>query len=82
MPEMPGIQYLEIIFEISLAADAEKKDWTQTPYPVSVQRNGYAIEILNTRRILNFKGKLVQSGSGSTAVPTLKRSGLAGAVAC
>ncbi len=82
MPDMPGIQYLKIILEIPLTADAEKKDWTQTGYAISVQRNGYSIEVLNARRILNFEGKFVQSGSGSTTGPALKRPDLAGAVAC
>ncbi len=81
MPDMPGIQYLEMILKILLAANAEKKDWTQTGDAVSVQRNSYAIEVLNARRKLNFKGEFVQCGSGSAAVPALERSDLAGAVA-
>ncbi len=70
-----------MILKILLAANAEKKDWTQTGDAVSVQRNGYAIEVLNAPRILNFKREFVQCGSGSAAVPALERSDLAGAVA-
>ena len=81
MPEMPGIQYLVIILEISLAADTEKKDWTEIGYAVLVQWYSYPIEILYAGRILNFKGKFVQGESASAAVPTLKRSDIAGAIA-
>jgi hypothetical protein len=59
MPEMPGIRYLGIILEIALAADTEKKDWTESGYAVLVEWHGYPIEVLYAGGILNFKGKLV-----------------------
>jgi len=46
---------LERIFEIALAADTEKKDWTEIGNAVLVQWHSYPIEVLDAWRILNFK---------------------------
>ena len=73
--------YLEGIFEIALAADTEKKDWTEIRYADLVQWHGYSEEVLYARGILNFERKFILSGSGSAAVPTMKRSDIAGAIA-
>jgi hypothetical protein len=74
---LASIEYLERIFEIALAAYTEKKDWTEIVYAISVEWHGYPIEVLYAGRILNFKGKFVQSESASAAIPTLERSNIA-----
>jgi hypothetical protein len=46
------------ILEIALTAYTEKKKGlTETGYAVSVQRQGYSVEVRYAGRILNFKGE-------------------------
>jgi hypothetical protein len=69
------------MFEITFPADAKQKDWAKIGYSISVQRDSDLIEALYARRIFNFQGEFVLSGSSSTTLPTLERAHIAGTVA-
>ena len=53
------------VFEITLAINAKEQDRANIGYAEAGQRDGNLVGILDTWRILDLKGKLVQAGAGS-----------------
>ena len=53
------------VFEITLAINAKEQDRANIGYAEAVQRDGNLVRILDTWRIFDLKGKLVQAGAGS-----------------
>ena len=53
------------VFEITVVSNAKEQDRANMRYAEAVQRDGNLVRIPDAWRILDLKGKLVQTGAGS-----------------